>query len=284
MTSLKSTASSFFVAALIAACSSTTANAFIWSEQCKAIGVYPTTVISATAKSATDLTPSFEAFRNVLGGPNNGNEPISNPAGGHRQINWDAPAEVLPFDMPGDFFAATVTRGIKFETADYTNTFRVSNGPSFDVVPSVEDNQFDTVVGASQAAQFVPFSPSRLFAPYEDNVLVVKFVNVGDINEKATVSGFGAVFTDVNSDDTTKMEFFTKEGCLLATEYVRPQSNGLSFVGAYFGSAEIASVKITLGTLAIDDVEEAKYFRGAEVVVLDDLLYGEPQPVANEFW
>jgi hypothetical protein len=110
--------------------------------------------------------------------------------------------------------------------------------------------------------------------------LVVKFVNPADVNRAATVTGFGAVFTDSDLEYTTKMEFFDKDGCLLASEYVKPKSNGLSFLGVDFGDkAVVASVKITLGTLALDDVAGAKYFRGAEVVVLDDLLYGEPKPI-----
>jgi hypothetical protein len=283
MCSLKS-AAAYLIIAMIAVTSSTrsTVDAFIWSEQCKVYGMYPTNVISSTAKTAVELTPAFEAFRLLLGGDNNGNEPTSNPAGGHRQINWDA--GIVPFDMPGDFFAAKVTRGVVFATPDNTNTFRVSNPSPDDASASfnrgIDDNKFSSIVGTSQAGQFVQFSQARLFAPYEDNVVVVKFVNPGNINQKATVTGFGAVFTDSNLGDTTKMEFFDKDGCLLATEYVRPQTGGLSFVGVDFGdNAVIASVRITLGTLAIDNVSEATYFRGAEVVVLDDLLYGEPQPV-----
>jgi hypothetical protein len=277
MYSFKPAAYLLVAVAASAATKSNTAHAFLWEEQCKAYGTSPTNVISSTAKYAAELTPAFEAFRLLLGGENNGNEPTSNPAGGHRQINWDA--DIVPFEMPPDFFAATVPRGIVFETPDNTNTFYVSNPPA---TSGVIDDKFSSVVGESQAGQFLQFSNSRLFAPEDDNVVVVKFVNPADITQKATVTGFGAVFTDANLEYTTKMEFFNKEGCLLATEFVKPQSNGLSFLGVDFGdNAVIASIRITLGTLALANVAGATYFRGAEVVVMDDLLYGEPQPIAE---
>ena len=66
-------------------------------------------VSSATATSANDLAPAVEAFRELLGGVNNGNDAFSNPSG-NRQIDWDAAA--VPFNMPGDFFARNVTRGL----------------------------------------------------------------------------------------------------------------------------------------------------------------------------
>jgi len=80
---------------------STTSFAFA-QDLCAAGG--SVTVISSTAPDSAGLEESFELFRTLLGGDNNANDPAA--ADGHRQVNWDAP--IVPFDMPADFFAATV--------------------------------------------------------------------------------------------------------------------------------------------------------------------------------
>ncbi len=237
----------------------------------------PTNVISATADSADDLTSAFEAFRDLLGGQNNGNDPNSNLSG-HRQINWDA--SIVPFEMPGDFFANTVTRGCVISTTD-DGDFRVSN-PSPD--SGVQDDSFDSIVGDGIASQFLRFSDFRLFSPYDDNVFYINFVDPGNTDITAKVNGFGAIFADVDQFGSSKLEFFDENGCLLAAEYVKPEPSGLSFLGVNFGDrAIVATVKVTLGHIAIGQVHAdlqgglRHAWRRLDVAVMDDFLYGEPQ-------
>jgi hypothetical protein len=236
--------------------------------------VTPVNTVSSTVPSAEELVPAFEAFRSLLGGENNNNNPFSSEEG-HRQINWDA--DIVPFDMPGDFFAATVTRGLTLQTPDGTGEFRVSNPPQ---LSGIGDDKFDSIVG-SLASQFQQFSPLRLFAPLEENEVIVKFVDAGNIGTPAAVTGFGAVFTGVTFAEETKMEFFDADGCLLAEEYVQPSENGgLSFLGLDFGDNPIVvSVHITLGGASILESGGEESSDNKDVVVMDDFLYGEPQPI-----
>jgi hypothetical protein len=58
---------------------------------------------------------------------------------------------------------------------------------------------------------FATFSPEKLFTPIGTNVLGIRFFVPGT-NTAATVKGFGAVFTDVDRSDTTKLEFLDRDG------------------------------------------------------------------------
>jgi hypothetical protein len=234
--------------------------------------VSPINIISSSASSVEELTPAFESFRVFLGGADNGNDPNSNPEG-HRQINWDA--GVVPFDMPGDFFATVVTRGASFQTLDGSNSFRVSNPTD-----GVEDDKFDSIVGGL-SDQFQQFSNNRLFSPLEDNKLVVKFNDPGNAAIPAAVTGLGVVFTGVNTPELTKMEFYDADECLLAAEYVLPSpEGGLSFLGVSFGDTPVVvSVHITLGGASLEESGGDESSDDEDVVVMDDFLYGEPQIV-----
>jgi hypothetical protein len=95
----------------------------------------------------------------------------------------------------------------------------------------------------------------------------------------ATVTGFGAVFTDVRAPGrkgpSTQLEFFDKDGNLIFTGFVppSPHDNGLSFFGIIFEDALIARVRIKTGDVAPGPNDT----RAHDIVVMDDFLYGEPQ-------
>ena len=81
------------------------------------------------------------------------------------------------------------------------------------------------------------------------------------------------MFTDVNDDHSTKIEYFDVNGNLLFSRNVLPAPNrrgGLSFLGVAFDTASVFMVRITSG----DRVLKAPNF---DVVVMDDFIYGEPQ-------
>lgn len=242
------------------------------SAQCSSR--YRFNVLVRTSRNAGGLAGTVAAFRRALGGEDNGSDkgPFSS---GQRSINWDA--EIVPFDMPGNFFNTKVPRGALFSTS--RGEFRVSNPP-----PPLADDRFNSIIPSSVSGMFVRFSLDRLFSPLFSNKFITKFQVAGK-KKKATVSGFGAVFTDVDFRGKTKLTYFDKNNCKIATLKVPPLNRGLSFAGLVVvdrfgkGIPVIAKVKVTLGTISLWDFRlryRGTYF--ADLVVCDDFIYGEPQP------
>jgi Ca2+-binding RTX toxin-like protein len=214
-----------------------------------------------------DIAPTVAAFLAALGDPNNGSAPGPLTTG-RRQINWDGAG--VPFDMPGDFFNATVTRGAVFSTS-VASEFRVSNDGI--------DNELDTI-NPTYPAQFATFSAPRLFTPFDSNVTDTHFFLPGT-DSPATVSGFGAVFTDVDLVGSTTIELFDAADKLLATVIAPPGPQGLSFVGAVFSAERVFRVRLTSGNTTIGPDDDPA--SGVDVAVMDDFFYGEPQPRDAEF-
>lgn len=188
------------------------------------------------------------------------------------QINWDAGSDVLPFDMPFNFFnVGDFTRGAIFRAKG--REFRVSNS----IHP--KDDRFDSIIAKAQAQRFVRFSLDRLFAPFLSNRMATVF-RIPGTNRRAVVSGFGVVFTDVVHPAVTNMRFFDKRGCLIAKVTVPTQPKGLSFAGIIVKNRKgrtisvISKVRITLGTVSLRGFSKK---RRGDLVVMDDFLYGEPQ-------
>jgi hypothetical protein len=219
-----------------------------------------------------DISDTVAAFQLALGNPNNGNSagPFDQ---GRRQINWDA--GIVPFDMPGDFFNNTAfppTRGAVFSNEN-DNEFRVSNDGI--------DNEFDSF-NADNPDQFSTFSAPRLFAPIGTTVFDVNFF-IPATNKPAAVSGFGAIFSDVDLFGSTIVELFDINNNLLSSNTVEANPNGLSFLGVTFDDiiAPIFRVSITAGNIDIGSGMADDPLNGIDLVVLDDLLYGEPQEVSE---
>jgi hypothetical protein len=106
----------------------------------------------------------------------------------------------------------------------------------------------------------------------------------------ATVSGFGAVFTDVdqpdgsgpskkrgNRQESTLIEYFGADGKLLFSSFVpaAPGDASLSFFGILFDDPLIARVRITTGDTAPGPDDDGKQ----DIAVMDDFIYGQPQPL-----
>ncbi len=142
-------------------------------------------------------------------------------------------------------------------------------------------------VNQTYGAQFATFSPERLFtaAPKagKGNVTDVAFFIPGKKTRAAT-TGFGAVFTDVDLRQKTKLEFFDRhQGRLLRRQFVphAPGAKGLSFAGVAFDKAVVWRVRIASGNVGLgpnnvglgpNDAPGA----GRDVAVMDDFIYGEP--------
>jgi hypothetical protein len=88
------------------------------------------------------------------------------------------------------------------------------------------------------------------------------------------------VFSDVDLADKTTIQLFAQDGSSLGTfaAPVRSDDAGLSFVGVTFDQAVIARARITLGTGALAaNVNDVTDGGTVDLVVLDNLIYGEPK-------
>jgi hypothetical protein len=100
----------------------------------------------------------------------------------------------------------------------------------------------------------------------------------------ATVTGFGLVFTDVDSStggNRSLIRVYGEDGTQLSAASAPVADNGLSFVGISFNAGErIARVVIESGNVALSSTNNDGV-NGVDVVAMDDLIYGEPR--ATEF-
>ena len=92
------------------------------------------------------------------------------------------------------------------------------------------------------------------------------------------------MFTDVDLGDSSRIEFFSILGALLGSFDVptgTTADGSLSFLGVLFDAGErIGRVRITSGNTALGPTDNPS--GGIDVVVMDDLLYAEPQRVVPE--
>jgi hypothetical protein len=242
----------------------------------------PPTVFQAAGPTVASIQSSVDAFRAALGNPNNGN--AGSLATGHREINWDGvggvdtttTAPVTPFNV------FLNTRGSQFTTPGIgLSQAPTSGGAQGGLAVLFNNPSYGTI--------FTPFSNSRLFTPVGSNITNALFFLPGSNgNIPATVSGFGAVFTDVDQPDgsgpgekhgnrgaSTLVEFFGADGQLLFSSFVpaSPGDGSLSFFGIKFGDARIARVRITTGDVAPGPDDD----NNNDIVMMDDFIYGEPQ-------
>lgn len=251
-----------FILTLAAAAISTTASA--------------ATTFSGAAATSAGLAPVVDAFRAELGALNPP-APV-NADGGRREINWDGVPGALadPNPFPGDFFngdAAPRARGIEFRPTGDTTGFLLSSDPADagPEQPAPPEFGFD--------GGFSFFSPNRLFAPVGGTTFDVLFFDPFDQTTPASTRGFGAVFTDVESAASTKLEFFDRNNELLETIAVEVTGNaGLAFAGLITEGADIYRVAVTSGSLPL--LSNGVTALGSDSVVMDDFIYGEPVGVA----
>ena len=228
-------------------------------------------VFQAAGPTAESIQTTVDAFRAALGAPDNGNAGAQ--SSGRREINWDGGGSnaTTPPVTPFDVFLNT--RGARFTTRGTG----LSQAP-----PSGLATLF---ANPTYATTFTPFSPLRLFTPVGSRITEGFFFVPGTAGaQEAVVTGFGAVFADVDTPTgqtlkhDTQIEYFDARNHRIFIGLV-PSSPGtatLSFFGIVFDDPRIARVRITTGNSAPgpgpdDDVRD--------IVMMDDFLYGEPQPV-----
>lgn len=220
-----------------------------------------------TLGDSLSIAAKLDEFRAALGGSLNA--PNAPPAaGGRREINWDgAPAALTNVDnFPADFFNVNSKRGAVFTTP----------GTGLRI-----DSTDFAAVNAGLAAQFKFFSPKKLFMPVGSNQVDVDFKLVGTTTS-GLVNGFGVVFSDVDRIGSTTVELFDANDVRIAVLRAPNHSGAqlLSFTGAVFASPIIARVRITSGDAALNATSLDISAGGTtDLVVMDDFVYGEPQPL-----
>lgn len=235
------------------------------------------TIREATAAGPTANTgiqATVDAFRADLGTPVNGNT-VGSQGAGRREITWDGgDNDAAPARLPNNFFNAIAPRGVIFN-GDPRIQFQVGA----DTTPAVPGTleEFGNV-NATYPTAFAVFSSPRLFTSLNSNVVEVEFVVPGTL-DTATVSGFGAVFTDVDTAGSTKIEYFDVIGNKIFERDVLATAGdeSLSFLGVTFTQSVVGKVRITAGSAALgpNDITQGGT---ADIVVMDDFIYGEPQP------
>jgi hypothetical protein len=212
----------------------------------------------------TSIQATVDVFRAALSSPNNGNTP-GPLAFGRREINWDGGGSTVTTSPVTPFNGFQNTRGASFTT------------PGLGLSQATPDGLAGLFSNPTYSTTFGTFSPLRLFVPVASNVTDVLFVLPGsDGTMPATVSGFGAVFTDVDLAGQTTISYFDPEGALLHSASVASGSvadGSLSFLGVLFGGGErIARVRIITGSAALGPDDGGLI----DVVAMDDFLYSEP--------
>jgi hypothetical protein len=227
-------------------------------------GITPTVI-----SGAGDISAVIDQYRSLLGS-DNGVEPGNKGPSGYREINWDGVPDELaaPNFMPSDFFNAPEApraRGAFFST------------PGEGIQVSADsDNPTGTLPyfkNINSGYAFKNFSEERLFSPIGSNVVDLTFFVPGT-NTPATVRGFGAVYTDVDTNHTA-FEYFDKDGNSLGTFETPVADSSLSFLGVVFPEPIVFRVQIRYGTAALGPEDSAD----ADVAVMDNFIYGEPQPL-----
>jgi len=239
-------------------------------------------VFQAAGPTAASIQSAVDEYRGALGQINNGN--LTSQASGRREINWDGggsnatTAPVTPFNV------FLNTRGSQFTTPGVGLTQAPPSGGPQGGLAALFNN-------ATYATIFRAFSPLRLFVPVGSNLTEAQFFLPGSNGSAAAkVTGFGAIFTDVdepngsgpgdkhgNRHASTKIEYFNAEGRLIYSSLVpaSPGDGNLSFFGIIFEDARIARVRITTGNVALGPDDGRKQ----DVVAMDDFIYGERQPL-----
>ena len=240
-------------------------------------GFLPPTVFQAAGPTVTSIQSSVDQYRAALGTANNGNTAGPLPSG-RREINWDGGGSTATAVVGTPFTGFLVNRGA-FITTPGTGFVQA---PLSGLATTFGNPTYETI--------FQPFSPVRLFSPIDSNVTEVHFFVPGTGSTPATTTGFGAVFTDVDHPDgsgpakkhgnrkaSTLIEYFGTDGDLLFSSFVpaSPGNASLSFFGIVFSDARIARVRITSGNVAPGPNDDEK----RDVVMMDDFLFGEPQPL-----
>jgi hypothetical protein len=213
-----------------------------------------------------NIIPLLEQFR-TLQGENLGNKPAAKR--GRREINWDGVPDdkAAPAFLPPDFFKG---RGVILKTPGGGVQVSARGGNPAGTPPHFGN------INPTYVQTFQPFSAERMFSPVSSNVVDLTFVVPGT-DTPAVVRGFGAVYIDVDQGHTA-FEYFDTNDKSLGKFPVPANNGGYSFLGVMYEQPIVAHVRIEYGTVALgpDDGPDA------DVAVMDDFIYDEPQPIRKK--
>jgi hypothetical protein len=222
-------------------------------------------------KAHGDINAALDQFRDLLGG----GQPNTAPGavGGRREVNWDAVPENLTNNnaFPGDFFGSSDPaaangrkRGLIMTTPG--NGFSISDTNFADINPTYGD-------------QFKTFSPFKTFIA-AGNTITDNFFKIPGTNTDASVQGFGVIFSDVNNESSTSMEFYDGERLLGSFKVPNNGNNApgaFSFLGVYFPNARVTHVRIHSGSAPLSPTQnDISDGGGEDLVIMDDFIYSEP--------
>jgi len=217
--------------------------------------------------TVASILPTVASFQTAIGGINNASNagPLSS---GRREINWDGGGVTTPSPVGTPMDTFLNTRGAR-QTTNGTGFLQAQAGDLGD---------------PTYATEFLAFSPTRLFTPVGSNITDVTFFIPGTNGASpAAVSAFGAVFSDVDTSTSTRLDFFGLNNTLLTTLFAPAgtvANQSLSFAGVLFNAGELISrVRITTGTGALGLPEGP----GTDLVVMDDFIFAEPTAVPEPF-
>jgi len=238
-----------------------------------AFGYASPVTYSASGASPANIQATVDQFRTDVSAGGALNAPGTGPfTTGRREINWDGVPDNFadPNALPGNFFNSNSQRGVVLSTPG--TSVQVSADSSN---PTSTPVRFGSI-NPNYITNFQTFSPERLFTAIGSTVVNVSFFEPASPATPATTKGFGAVFTDVEIADSTRIEFFDPQGQSLGAFSAPVGPNGgLSFLGVVFNAREqVAAVRITSGNTVLGGSNNDS--ATADVVVMDDFIYGEP--------
>jgi len=221
-------------------------------------------------KARGDINDALNQFRDLLGGQLN---TAPGAIGGRREINWDAVPQNLTNNnsFPGDFFGSSDPAAANGRKRGLVMT---TPGNAF----SISDNNFSTI-NPTYGDQFKTFSPFKTFVPI-GSTITDNFFKIPGSNTDASVHGFGVVFSDVNNESSTSMEFYDGEKLLGSFKVPNNGNNApgaFSFLGVYFPNASVTRVRIYSGSAPLSSAQnDISDGGGEDLVIMDDFIYSEP--------
>jgi hypothetical protein len=224
-------------------------------------------VMAAAGDSAT-IIGTINQFRKLLGDSLN---TVPDKTSGRREVNWDAVPSAFTNanNFPFSFFNSTVAtdgpgrkRGLVLTSSG--TIFRIDSTNFVDIDLSY-DKQFET------------FSRKRLFAAMNTNITELTFKVPGTATD-AYVKGFGVIFSDVDNDNSTSVEYYSGNKSLGVFQVsAHPPSGSFSFLGVNFANAKVTRIKIKSGSgMLATGVKDISDGGANDLVVMDDFLYNEP--------
>jgi hypothetical protein len=248
------------------------------NQQFTGVGGTNTSVTAGTANAA------LNAFKAAVGGPDNGNT-ASPQANGFRSINWDGVA------LDGTDFGGNSTVIVPNKIVGIpTNRFQ-TRGVNFDEIYAVSGDGFVSA-NPGVTGKFPAFSPSNTFAMFNDNTIDFTFVlpsAPGGPPIGAATRGFGAIFVNVVTPNSTSIEYFS--GTTSLGKFFVPvgASGQAEFFGVLFQNSAVTNVHIVLGTATLSSFDGTNVTSGpadnpgggTNLAATDDFVYAEPTSVST---